>query len=43
MHYERFEEAKEAFEYVVNNGNKTYYVGKSIEFLDQCKAGGEST
>ena len=39
MYYERFEEAKEAFEYVINNGNKTYYVGKSIEFLNQCKVG----
>ena len=38
IHFERFEEAKEAFEYVINNGNKTYYVGKSIDFLNQCKA-----
>jgi len=32
----RIEEALEAFEYVVNNGNKTYYVGKSIDFINQC-------
>lgn len=31
----RLDEARAAFEYVAKNGNKTYYVHKSIEFLNQ--------
>ena len=38
IHFERFDEAKEAFQYVIDSGNKTYYVGKSIELLSQCRA-----
>ena len=36
LHSNRIEEAKAAFEYVINNGNKIFYVNKSIEFLNQC-------
>ena len=39
LHLNKLDAAVAAFEYVVSNGNKTYYVGKSLEFLNQCKAG----
>ena len=38
LHLNNLEAAVVAFEYVVSNGNKTFYVGKSLEFLDQCKS-----
>jgi len=36
LHGERYEEAEKAFNYVIDNGNTTYYVVKSREFLKQC-------
>jgi len=36
LHFERFEEAEKAFNYVIDNGNTTHYVAKSHEFLNQC-------
>lgn len=36
LHYNRIGEARSAFEYVINNGNKTYYVDESKELLNQC-------
>ena len=38
LHLNKLEAAVAAFEYVASNGNKTYYVGKSLELLNQCKA-----
>ena len=37
LHFNKIEEAIESFDYVVNHGNKTYYVGKSTDFIEQCK------
>ena len=39
LNFNKLEEATEAFEYVVNNGNKTCYVDEAIDFINQCKAG----
>ena len=36
LHYNRIDEAKAAFEYVKENGNTTFYVNRSIDFLKQC-------
>ncbi|MCL2195025.1 MAG: hypothetical protein FWB76_03650 [Oscillospiraceae bacterium] len=38
LHFERFEEAEKAFNYVIEHGNTTYYVAKSRELLHQCTA-----
>ncbi|MCL2195024.1 MAG: hypothetical protein FWB76_03645 [Oscillospiraceae bacterium] len=38
LHFERFEEAAKAFDYVIEHGNTTYYVAKSRELLHQCTA-----
>ena len=35
MHYNKTEEAKEAFEYVVQHGNKLYAVQKAKQYLEQ--------
>ena len=36
LHYNRIVEAKAAFEYVKEHGNKTFYVDRSINFIKQC-------
>ena len=36
FHYERLNDAKKAFEYVISNGNKTFYVVEAVEKIDQC-------
>jgi tetratricopeptide (TPR) repeat protein len=36
LHSNRMDKAKEAFEYVIENGNKTFFVEKAKSYLSQC-------